>query len=159
MTAPLKYASTFLVATAWLRQCVDGLADIVATSLPSTDKWETTGFVTCGPQFAGVPELYSPMRRPVVQVDCWAVFPGQTKKRNDGLANDLAERVVNASYLWTGNPTDVTLPPGVKPVHTTMIYPVSEVRWVPDPDPGMAHYAVDMHIGWIEQGAIAGVSE
>jgi hypothetical protein len=158
VTAPLKHASTFLVAQAWLRQCVEGLSGIVASSLPKADTWALTGFVTCGPQFGGVPEMYVPLRRPVIQVDCWAIFPNQTKKRNDGLANDLAERVVNASYEWTGDPVDVTLPPGVKPVHLSMIYPVSEVRWVPDPDPGMAHYAVDMHVGWIEQGAIAGAA-
>jgi hypothetical protein len=162
VTAP---ATTPVVAMAWLRS-IPGLADIVSSDLPAVEKWASpagSGFVTVGPVVGGGGalsavnsgvELYAPLRHPIVQVDCWGAFLN-SKKINHGVASGLAELVMNATY--TDFPVSVTLPAGVAPVYLTPIYPVSEVRGpIPDPN-NYAHYQLDLHIGWITQGAIPGV--
>jgi hypothetical protein len=161
VTAPLP-PTTPVVAMAWLRS-ITGLENIVASDLPEVAKWADTGFVTVGPVVGGGgalsaaasgAELYVPLRHPIVQVDCWAAFRN-SKKINHGSATRLAELVLNATY--TDFPVSVTLPAGVAPVHLTPVYPVSEVRGpIPDPN-NYAHYQLDLHIGWITQGAIPGV--
>lgn len=162
MTAP---ATTPVVAMAWLR-AIPGLEDIVASDLPAVEKWASpagNGFVTVGPVVGGGGpvsavnsgvELYAPLRHPIVQVDCWGAFLN-SKKINHGAASRLAELVLNATY--TDFPPEITLRPGVAPVHLTPVYPVSDVRG-PIPDPNdYAHYQIDLHIGWIHQGALPGV--
>lgn len=152
----LVHANTTLVTQAWLATIAALTGVLVASTLPAVEKWTSTGAITVGPTFPGVPERYAPLRHPIVQVDCWAVFTPNSKKLNHGLANHLAEVVLNASYEW--DVPAITLPVGVKPVHLGQIYPVSGVRWVPDPDTNFAHYAVDLHVGWVEQGAMTGVN-
>jgi hypothetical protein len=162
VTAP---ATTPVVAMAWLRS-ISGLENIVASDLPAVEKWASpagNGFVTVGPVVGGgaasqlavaAGELYVPLRHPIVQVDCWGAFLN-SKKINHGAASRLAELIFNATY--TDFATEITLPPGVAPVHLTPVYPVSDVRGpVPDPN-DYAHYQIDLHIGWITQGAIPGV--
>lgn len=162
MTAPTLPATTPVVAMAWLRT-IAGLENIVASDLPEVAKWVDTGFVTVGPVVGGGgalsavnsgAEIYAPLRHPIVQIDCWAAF-ANSKKINHGVASRLAELVLNATY--TDFPVSVTLPPDVMPVHLTPTYPVSDVRGpIPDPN-NYAHYQLDVHIGWIHQGAIPGV--
>jgi hypothetical protein len=99
-------------------------------------------------------ELYAPLRHPIVQVDCWARVP-ELEEDQPRRASRLAELVLNATY--TDFATEITLPSGVAPVHLTPVYPVSDVRGpIPDPN-NYAHYQIDLHIGWIHQGAIPGV--
>jgi hypothetical protein len=163
VTAP---ATTPVVAMAWLRSITE-LAAIVASELPDVAKWASpagAGFVTVGPVVGGgassqlavaAGELYVPLRHPIVQVDFWAAFRN-SKKINYGVAQGLAELVFNATF--TDFPPTITMPAGVAPVHLTPIYPVSEVRGpIPDPN-NYAHYQLDLHIGWIQQGAISGVT-
>jgi hypothetical protein len=161
VTAPLP-PTTPVVAMAWLRS-IPGLESIVASDLPEVGKWVDTGFVTVGPGVGGGgalsavnsgAEIYAPLRHPIVQVDCWAAF-ANSKKINHGVASCLAETVLNATY--TDFPPEITLPAAVAPVHLTPVYPVSDVRGpIPDPN-NYAHYQIDLHIGWITQGAIPGV--
>jgi hypothetical protein len=152
----LMHADTSLVTKAWLAT-ISALAGVqIASTLPAVEKWVAKGAITVGPTFPGIPELYAPLRHPIVQIDCWAVFTPNSKKLNHGLANHLAEVVLNASYEW--DVPAITMPPGIRPVHLGQVYPVSEIRWVPDPDTNFAHYAVDLHVGWVEQGAMTGVN-
>ena len=69
-------ATPELVATAWLKTVV---GDRVATTLPKDNtSWSASGFctlVTAG----GTPNLYVPLREPVIGVDCWAVNPQSQK--------------------------------------------------------------------------------
>lgn len=156
MTSPtLVHANHVMVAKAWLATCPDLPPNKVATTLPEVEKWADTGFITVGPIFPGTPGRYAAERGPVIQINTYAVFSTQTKRPNYGRANDLAEIILNYSYLWEV-PT-VTLPPGVKPVHLRSIYPVTEVYEVPEPDNGVAHYAVDMALGWMETGPMVGI--
>lgn len=158
----LKHASTTLVALAWLRSLAGVPLDAggnkaVAASLPALAKWATSGFITLGPIFGSTDELYTPLKHPVVQLDFWAV--NATSKHPDyGLANELAEIAREAIDLTTfeGVP-EIVMPAAVRPVWLSSIYAVSGVRNVPDPN-NYAHYTMDVHIGWIEREALAGVT-
>ena len=81
-----------LVAVAWLAG-VPGLSSaMVSTNLPQDfTTWAANGFVTSN-VIAGAPDLYLPIRQPIVQVDCWAVNPNSGKPPW-GKANHLAELV------------------------------------------------------------------
>lgn len=158
----LKHANTTLVALAWLRSLAGVPLDAggnkaVATTLPALAKWATSGFITLGPIFGSTDELYVPLKHPVVQLDFWAV--NATSKHPDyGLANELAEIVREAIDLTTfdGVP-EIVMPTAVRPVWLSSIYAVSGVQNIPDPN-NYAHYTMDVHIGWIEREALAGVT-
>lgn len=156
----LKHANATVIARAWLAQLpgipVDGNGrPQVATTLPDVEKWAATGFITVGPIFPGSPERYVPLQHPVVQVDCWAVYRN-SKTPDFGTANELAEVIRAAADLtMVEPPPEITLPPQVRPVwlsHTEVIRGVTRV-----PDELYAHYSLDLHIGWIERDALAGV--
>jgi hypothetical protein len=162
-TAPsaLKHASATLVALAWL-ETITGLPTgsngkkQIATTLPPVERWKDTGFITVGPLFPGTPEMYVPLEHPIVQFDCWAVHRN-SKAPNDGLANELAESIREAANATMFDaPPEVTLKPGVRPVWLSQVYIVRGVVRVPDDH--YAHYTLDVHIGWIERNALAGVA-
>lgn len=151
----LKHANTTLVTLAWLRT-LSLPAGAVGTSLPPPAKWYSTGFVTVG---AGVGSAAStvdfPLREPIVSVHCFAAFENSDKV-NYGMANDLAEIIYNESYVQP--PPEITLPPAIKPVYLSQVYPVSDITWVPEPASNFAHYLVNMHVGWMEQGLVIGAN-
>lgn len=81
-----------LVAVAWLSGITGLSADMVSTNLPQDyTTWATSGFVTTS-VIGGSPDLYLPIRMPVVQVDCWAVNPSSGRPPW-GKANYLAELI------------------------------------------------------------------
>ena len=101
--------------------------------------------------------LYYMDRHPVVEINCYAKFPGQTEKMNLALANSLAERVLRGTYTPAGQaPPAVTLPAQFEAVHLSSVYAVSEIRPVPEPSTSFARYALDVHIGWMPQGDVLG---
>jgi hypothetical protein len=155
---PLERPNSTVVAMAWLKASGFDPARMSA-SLPARKDWPgpVDGYVSLGPIFANTPELYVPVQHPIVQFDCWGAFGGSAKTPNYGVANDLAERIRVAAdqTTWTGVPV-VTLPAGVMPVWLSSVYVVRGVARVPDDN--YAHYTLDVHIGWIEREALAGVA-
>jgi len=154
----LALPNATVVAKAWLAT-IDGIAaDRVANELPRRADWNGAidGFVTVLPLIANA-ELHVPIQHPIVQFDCWGAFGGSTKKPNHGVANDLAERIRQAAEAttWRGVP-ELELPPGVMPVWLSSVFVVRGVTRVPDDH--YAHYSLDVHIGWIERDALAGVT-
>lgn len=89
---PTLLPTSDLVAVAWISGVPGLSADMVSTNLPQ-DKttWATTGFITVS-TIAGAPHVDLPIRRPVVQVDCWAVNPNSPRPPW-GKANALAEKI------------------------------------------------------------------
>jgi hypothetical protein len=64
-----------MVAEAWVAGVTGLSAAMVATNLPQDNStWAVNGFVTVS-VVGGSPDLYLPVRKPVVQVDAWAVNP------------------------------------------------------------------------------------
>lgn len=81
-----------LVAVAWIGGIPGLSASMVSTNLPQdVTTWQTNGFITTS-VIGGSPDLYLPIRKPVVQIDCWAVNPNSGKPPW-GKANQLAELV------------------------------------------------------------------
>jgi hypothetical protein len=81
-----------LVAVAWVSGIAGLSSSVVSTNLPQDNStWATSGFVTVS-TIGGSPDLYVPIRQPVIQVDCWAVNPNSGRPPW-GKANALAELV------------------------------------------------------------------
>lgn len=154
----LERPNATVVAKAWLATIAGIDSSRVANELPMRTDWPgpIDGFITVTPLVSS-PELYVPLQHPIVQFDCWGVFGGSSKRPNHGVANDFAERIRAAAdaTTWTDSP-EVTLPAGVMPVWLADIYVVRGVTRVPDDN--FAHYSLDVHIGWIEREALAGVT-
>lgn len=87
------HATTDLVAVAWLRTVPGLTADLVATQLPSDEtKWAANGAVVVPLRVGGTPHSTMALKRPVVQVDCWATVPG-SDKIPWGIADQLCEQI------------------------------------------------------------------
>lgn len=151
MTTPVLRATPELVATAWLKTVV---GDIVATTLPKpaadgTLSWASTGFVTLTVA-GGTPNLYVPLREPVIGVDCWAVNPqSQTPPWNR--AASLAEAIQAACYDHPAIPKLVALPSGYPAARVLSAYTAGEHRRVPDDPSSYARYSIPgLVIVWTE---------
>lgn len=86
-----------LVLKAWLGG-ITGLPNAAAELPQDTSSWASTGFVTYV-GLGGVPFLDLPVRRPMFQIDTWAVPTNPTSTKPPwGMANQLAELIVAATY-------------------------------------------------------------
>lgn len=138
---------------AWLKQIL-GLP--AAATLPDVSEWFSTGFVTVPALAGGNPNWYIPERQPIMQIDSWAAnraasgSSAASRKTPLSRANQLADAVVLATYRHVPG-TLLTMPTGFKDVWLSTVYPVSEVRRVPEPDLNFAHFSVDIAMVWIER--------
>lgn len=147
MTAALPLrANHDLVAVAWLKLAVPGIG--VATSLPAVDSALRTGGFVRALTVGGSPDLYVPMRAPVVSAECWAApaVDGSTKVPW-GRANALAEAVVAATYnpALMGVELDLGDYPSAR-VHTVVA--LSEPRRIENDPANWARYDVDLLFRW-----------
>lgn len=152
MTAaiPLR-ANADILSVAWLKLAVPGVG--VATSLPrvaDTPALRTDGFVrvlTVG----GSPDLYVPMRAPVVTAECWAAPAVEgSDKVPWGRANSLAEAVVAATYDLAL--MDRVLDLGAYPdVRVRTVTALSEPRRAENDPANFARYDVDLLFTWTTQ--------
>ena len=145
MTVILR-ASTELVAVAWLKGIV---GDIVATNLPrSNATWAASGFVTVT-TVGGTPNLYVPMRAPVIAVSCWAVNPDSNRPPWNKAAY-LAEQIQAGCYDTTGTPRLLTLPAGYPNARVLSAYSTYEPRRVPDDEASYARLDMGLTLNWVE---------
>jgi hypothetical protein len=140
-------ATPELVATAWLRTVV---GDRVATTLPKDNaSWAASGFCTLV-SVGGTPNLYVPLREPVMGVDCWAFNPDSQKPPWDKAAM-LAEAIAAACQDHAAIPQTVTLPTGYPQAQVLSAYTTGEHRRVPDDPSSYAHYTIPgLVIAWTE---------
>lgn len=143
----LLRATPELVATAWLKTVV---GDRVATTLPKDNSsWAASGFctlVTAG----GTPNLYVPLREPVIGVDCWANNP-QSQKPPWNKAAMLAEAIQAACYDHRTIPQTVTLPTGYPAAQVLSAYTTGEARRIPDDPSSYARYTIPgLVLAWVE---------
>ncbi len=148
------YPTNALVAAAWIGQRVAGITDgMVATRLPRDPAvWADLGFVQVTP-ITGAPEVDVPIRRPLVQVDCYAVTLDATgtvsTKQPVNKANRLAELIRTATELPTAKySSPVTMPANYAGAIVLSVYPVSEPAEVPDDPSGYARVTLDLAIDW-----------
>lgn len=92
----LLLPTTRLVAVGWLQLALPGVG--VGTILPpADDELRTVGFVRIAP-VGGSPDAYVPMRMPVVQAECWTAPVVSTGKASRSRAEQLANRILAATY-------------------------------------------------------------
>jgi hypothetical protein len=97
-TAAQLHATADLVCVAWIRTVPGLTADVVATQLPTDEnKWASNGAVTVPLRVGGTPHSTMALKRPVVQVDCWATVPGSDKIPWN-IADQLCEQIRAGTY-------------------------------------------------------------
>lgn len=148
MTGPLSlYPPTDLVVPAWLRG-VPGLLAGVGPSLPSSaESWAAEGFVQAY-AVGGTPPVHSPMRRPVVSVDCWAVNLN-SQKSPWGKANALAEFIRVACERNLGFGALLVLGGDYMNARVLTAYPAGEPRRVYGDASNYARYQFDLNVAWV----------
>lgn len=149
------YPTSALVAVAWLRQRVTGIsAGQVATKLPrDMTTWSDEGFVQAT-VISGSPDVDIPVRRALVQVDCWAVAldaggnvttspPVAKATRLAELIMDIVTRPEMQQYG-----REVTMPANYLPARVLSVYPLTEPAEVPDDPSSFARVTLDLAIDW-----------
>ncbi|MGH8571199.1 MAG: hypothetical protein ACREX8_01310 [Gammaproteobacteria bacterium] len=138
--------SAELLMVAWLKGLPGVPPDGVATTLPGDPAtWAALGFVQVT-TVGGSPAVHTPLRNPVVAVDCWANNPN-SQKPPWGKASALAETIVSACYGDTAQRV-VTMPAGYSNARLMAVYPLSEPRRVPADEAGFARLSVDLSVSW-----------
>lgn len=143
----LLRATPELVAIAWLKTIV---GDRVATTLPKDNaSWAASGFCTLD-TVGGSPNLYVPLREPVMGVDCWANNPNSQKPPWNKAAM-LAEAIQAACWAHQSIPQTVALPAGYPSVAVRSAYTTGEHRRIPDDPSSYARYSIPgLVIVWVE---------
>lgn len=152
-------ATTTQVLLAWLRQ-VAGYPDS-ATTVPEPDSWaDSPGyFVRVAGVVGGSPGIYVPDHAPVVQLETIAVAraaagaTSASRKIPRGRAESAMTDICNQTYNFVAG-TNLVLPGAMNPVWLESIYPVSEVRELPDPAAAVARYSADIYVSWIERAPV-----
>jgi hypothetical protein len=150
MPATLNRANTDLVTVA-LIQAILGQSGGVGAKLPGdAASWAKTGFVqivTVG----GTPNVYAPLRRPVVDVRAKWITPN-SKQPDWFAANALAERILAGLWGQSGEPREVVLPAGFERAFVQSAYALTEPRRIGGDDSSIATYQFDMQINWVPGG-------
>lgn len=141
-------ATTELVAVTWFGGVTGLSPSIVATTLPKDNTtWSASGFVTAR-TVGGTPGLYTPLRTPVVTVDCWSVNPSSGKPPW-GKANYLAE-LIDAGCRATNMQRTLTLPTNYPSARVLSAYLISEPRRAYGDEADYARYVMDMVFNWVD---------
>lgn len=151
------YTPNDLVAVAWISTITGLTADVVATQLPSDEtQWAAHGAVVVPTDVGGTPMANLPVRRPVLQVECWATVPN-SDKLPWWKANQLAEQIIRATYDRQTFGRALTIAAG------PVAYPGASVRgaWAQtEPrkiwsDAGdYAGYTFDLRLDWVQAGEV-----
>lgn len=151
MTDPVKLPNTDLVSVGWLK-LVDGLpAGRIATKLPKDDDapLRAPGFVRLM-GVGGTPGVDMPWRFPVVTAECWAAPQPGSIKLPWGVASNLAEIIMNATYerQYQQRRIDLTsVDPAYLPALVATVLALTEPRRIEDPS-GFARFDVDLLFHW-----------
>jgi hypothetical protein len=145
-------ANAELVMVAWIESIPGFTPNIAGTQLPADDTtWANTGFITVS-IVGGSPDVDVPVRKPVMQIDCWACTPGSNMPPWLQ-ASGLAEQVRDACYDKTAfgrelRPTinGLTYPTA----KATTVYVLTEPRRVYDDLGDYARYQMDVALSWIQ---------
>lgn len=146
-----------LVGVAWIATIPGLLADGVATQLPTDEtSWAAHGFVVVPVTVGGTPHSVMPIRRAVMQVECWATVPG-SDKLPWWKANQLAEQIRFGCYDRNTFARALTIAPG------GVTYPGASVKgaaMLTEPrriwsDVGdYAGYTFDLRLDWVQAGEV-----
>jgi hypothetical protein len=138
-----------LVAVAWLKAAVPYLGARVATELPiDNTSWAASGFTTVSGA-GGSPDIYLPLARPMVSIDCYGVAANSGRPPWN-LANQQAEEIKRAALAHGTVPRWLTMPAAYKPARVLNVIPRSEPRRIPGDPASYARFQMDLEIWWAE---------
>lgn len=160
MTAPTDAATTTQVIQAWLQQFA-GFPNS-STVVPAPDTWMSDpGFwVLIAGVVGGGMGMYVPDNGPVVQLEvvtaarAAAGSAATSRKIPRGRAESKMQEICNRTHTSPAG-LDLTLASSMRPVWIESIYPVGDVRELPDPSPNFARYSADIYVGWIERTPVS----
>lgn len=146
MTTPVLRANNEMVTIAFLKTIV---GDRVATTLPKdVAGWTEGGFCTVD-TVGGTPNIYVPLREPVMGVECWAVNPS-SQKPPWGKASSLAQAIQDACWDHPRLPRTLVLPDGYPVVQVKGAYLTGDPRRVPDDPSSYARYSIPgLVVTWV----------
>jgi hypothetical protein len=147
-TPGLYRPNSELVAVAWLKG-ISYLGTRVATELPrSLSGWSASGFVVVAAA-GGTGVQYTPMRRPVVDVQTVAVAP-ESGKPPWGQSSQMAEQIVAATLDHPTVPRLVSMPTGYRSAFVRSVWVANEPRRVPGDAGDFARFSMDLAFDWVE---------
>lgn len=147
------YPTDELVAIAWLTQRVPGLAPgQVATTLPkAVDSWLAEGFVQATVVSAGRDLVDIPVRRPIIDVDCWAAPPVSSSKVPWNKAARLVELIRVAIDDDARFGQEVALPANYLGARVQAVYLAINPSRVTNDVSGYARYNMSLEVDWVRQ--------
>lgn len=150
MSAPLLLPITRYVAAGWLQLAVPGVS--AGTELPGVEDhpaMRTDGFLRIAAA-GGSPDEYVPMREPVVQVECWLAPPATGKQVSWARAEQLANRVLAATYdgALMSRLIDLTSVGDYAPARVHTVTALSEPDPVEQNDTDWARFDLDLLFRW-----------
>lgn len=151
MTTPTLFPTSELVAQAWISSIPDMVAQ-VGEQLPADNTtWASTGFVAVA-VVGGNPDVDVPIKKPVIQLDCWAASHGSNKPPWQQAAV-LAEQIRAACYDKTlahfARPLLINVNGVVYPsANCLTVYVLTEPHRIYDDIGDNAGYSMDIALTW-----------
>jgi hypothetical protein len=143
-----------LVVQSWLGQRVPGIvAAQVAGTLPAVAAWLAEGFVTVQSVPGTQPNIDVPLRRPIMQIDCWGASGADSARPHWPKAFRLAELIRLATEGGQVYGQAVTLPADYLDARVQAAYLVSEPSKVPGDPSGYARVTFDLAADWVPVAA------
>jgi hypothetical protein len=138
------------VGVAWIGGISGFVAGMVGTDLPSADNatFAASGFIQVK-AVAGQANIYTPLRQPLIQADCWAVNSASGRPPWNR-AWHLANTVWAASLDHPNVPREVTTPDAYLGARVLSVWPQAEPRVVPADLGSYARVTVELNISWAE---------
>jgi hypothetical protein len=153
----LLHAPSDLVCQSWVRTIAGLTADGVAGQLPSDEtSWAANGFVVVPTTVGGTPHDTIPIRRPVVQCECWGTVPG-SDKLPWGIPNQLCEQIRAGTYdrVNFGRPLTISSGPVAYPsARVISAKMMTEPRRVWSDAGDYAGYLFDLMLHWVQIGEV-----
>lgn len=138
-----------LVAVAWLKAAAGYLGSRVATELPTDNSsWSASGFTTIS-AVGGSPNIYVPIRKPVISVNCWGVTSNSGRPPWN-LASQMAEQIREAVLAHRTVGRQVAMPTGYHNAYVHTVIPRTEPRRINADVASYAHYQQDIEFWWSE---------
>lgn len=128
------------------------MAAQVGEQLPADNTtWASTGFVTVA-VVGGSPDVDVQIKKPVMQIDCWAASPGSNKP-SWGIAAILAEQIRRACYDRSltsfGRPLPISVGGTVYPsANCLSVFVLTEPRRIYGDLADNAGYTFDLTLAW-----------
>lgn len=145
-----KYATTTRAALAWLATLPGLTPAMVGDKLPEDNStWAASGFVTAK-GVGGTPEMYVPLREPVVSIDCYTAPPAGSRDADWNQAENLANAVLAACQNTASFGARLAGTDGFPDMRVLQAHALKDPRPIFGDKSFYAHYQFDLQMYWIQ---------